>query len=143
MNHDQDKEASTDRGSAASRRKFLRQFGATGAATAALIGITDIVGSGTASAATTKKQAVTRKAGEKARKTSKIVIPRARSMNPDCTPAEEAFFSLSPGNCGGPCPHDYWCMWTYDSACGYSEGYWCVHNPSGAKYVSDVCEWLC
>jgi hypothetical protein len=105
----------------ATRRKFLRQIGMTGAATAMVVGLADVAGvkpAFAATKATPKSRGVLTSPNLPAQAQKRIQEIRARTTaDPDT-----AYFvgcSPTPGECGGPCePAGVWCHW-----CCYESGY--------------------
>lgn len=118
-------------GASPSRRKFLRQFGIAGAATAAFVGMADMAGLEAARGAvkSSKPQAANRP------KSAKQVRTLAEPDTANCSNVlGEAF--CSPGKCGKACPSGYWCNYTWNvgAACGARSGYRCVKG--GCDYYS-------
>lgn len=115
------------------RRKFLRQAGFT-AATAAIVGLTDIVGSKAASAAA-KSPAPTvkpapRSLNVKMTTLSPDTAKRIQEIRASATPDTTICCVTDPGHCGGPChPSNVWCHVCCDP---YGHCFYACANGNGS-----------
>jgi hypothetical protein len=88
------------------RRKFLRQAGMGGAATAALLGLTEVAGLPSARATAKSSARDPRPA-----KSKTVHHTGTHATGPAVdTPCGTMSLFCSPGNCGAACPHGSWCF---------------------------------
>jgi hypothetical protein len=110
-----------DRSSKGGRRKFLRQFGVTAAATAAAAGLIDVAGVQPAFASDNK------------RKPSGVQRPPRKRVRGVEDAEAERFLrvncSLAPNMCGEPCAHNLWCHVCSNSSNG-AQAYFCIGGYS-------------
>lgn len=130
QHHDGQPTQTADNGTPTQRRKFLRHVGVA-AATAAVVGITDVTGAKSAFAATkgspgSKNGVIRGGANGWGTKTKKIQEIR-EAARPDVDGYAYISCVLAPNQCGGACtPNGVWCHRCRTSATHARSAYLCV-----------------